>query len=478
MSTSSPSPIDVLKVMDDFDLEIMLLLLQVMQASMHVITTKILVAMGHVKQESTSREKPFVSPRKTFHALSGSLPSIQFRRTFRMHKDSFLKLSDLIESSVGQAVFKSEEWLCSSAPSQEKKKAVSNLGTDALGGILSGELKLAITIRLLAGASYLDVLMIFGISKTSLYNVFHEVNVWIVKTLKFPLTDWIVKKNEEALNHLSEAFSEASGGIFRKCIGALDGIAIKIKAPSYSNIIPDPGNYFCRKGFFALNVQAICDKRRRVIWMSTGHKGSTHDSMAFLDTQLIKVLEENSAWLDEKGYFIVGDSAYPLYCFLLVPFADAAPQSPEDAFNFWLSNSRINIECTFGEIIMRWGIFWRKLLFNIEDVGNVITAAALLHNFLVDERELDAGLNAEEVHYFSTFSLREQDDRANTSTEAPAAVATDNNEPHPGGRPVINQQLLGKRRRDQITQYLYGCGRGRANNGDTNYNQYGQVYFS
>ena len=58
MSTSSPSPIDVLKVMDDFDLEIMLLLLQVMQASMHVITSKILVAMGHVKKESTSRENP------------------------------------------------------------------------------------------------------------------------------------------------------------------------------------------------------------------------------------------------------------------------------------------------------------------------------------------------------------------------------------------------------------------------------------
>jgi hypothetical protein len=78
----------------------------------------------------------------------------------------------------------------------------------------------------------MDVLLIFGISKTSLYIVFHEVDVWIVKTLKFPLTDWIVGKNEEALNLLSEAFLEASGGIFRKCIGALDGIAIKVKAPS------------------------------------------------------------------------------------------------------------------------------------------------------------------------------------------------------------------------------------------------------
>ena len=76
-------------------------------------------------------------------------------------------------------------------------------------------------------------------------------------------------------------------------------------------MIQDPGNYFCRKGFYAHNVQAICDKRRRVIWTSTGHKGSTHDSTAFMETQLFELLEENADWLEDKGYFIVGDSAYP-----------------------------------------------------------------------------------------------------------------------------------------------------------------------
>ena len=91
--------------------------------------------------------------------------------------------------------------------------------------------------------------MIFGVLTVSLYNIFHEVNSWIVLTFRFPLNEWITTKNEEALNWVAKSFSEASGGIFRNCIGALDRVAILIKAPLYSDIIPDPGNYFCGKGF-------------------------------------------------------------------------------------------------------------------------------------------------------------------------------------------------------------------------------------
>ena len=81
-----------------------------------------------------------------------------------------------------------------------------------------------------------------------------------------------------------------------------------------------------------------------------------------METQLYRILEENSHWLEDKAYFLVGDSAYPLMGHMMVPYADAKAASPEDAFNFWLSNSRFQIECTFGEIVMRSGILWRKLL--------------------------------------------------------------------------------------------------------------------
>ena len=46
----------------------------------------------------------------------------------------------------------------------------------------------------------------------------------------------------------------------------IDGIAVRIKCPSSTedNVITDPGNYFCRKGFHALNVQGMCDAKKRL----------------------------------------------------------------------------------------------------------------------------------------------------------------------------------------------------------------------
>jgi hypothetical protein len=83
----------------------------------------------------------------------------------------------------------------------------------------------------------------------------------------------------------------------------------KIKRPATSDLIRDPGNYFYRKGFYALNVQTISHKSQHVLWMR-GHKGSPHDSpTASLETQLFKTLDKNSDWLESKGYFLVGDSA-------------------------------------------------------------------------------------------------------------------------------------------------------------------------
>ena len=401
-----------------------------------------------------------------------------------MNRDSFDRLCECIASKVGEDVFKSQEWLISLpglTTTASSTTTRTNCATNALGGIVSGEVKVAVMLRVMAGASYLDLLLTYGISTASVYSVFHEANGWILTTFQFPLVTWVISKDEQALNTVAEGFSSASGGIFQKCIGALDGVAVKIKCPPVSELIGDPGNYFCRKGFYALNVQAICDKSRRVLWLSTGHKGSTHDSTAFMETQLFKILDEHSDWLNEKGYFLVGDSAFPLMGHLLVPHADAKPLSPEDAFNFWLSNSRIQIECTFGEVVMRWGILWRKLLFDIQDVGKVVTAAMLLHNFLIDERESNPSFNVEEAEYFRRFSLRDQDERALVSTEAPSAVATDNNEPHPGGRPnlsMINHQARGKRKRDQLTDELYGRGRGRPMEQRMEYNAYGQVYFT
>ena len=222
-----------------------------------------------------------------------------------MHRYSFDILCECVISKVGESTLQSQEWLLS----HDATKPSTYHATNALGGIVSGEVKIAIMLRVMAGASYLDVMLSYGVSTATVYSVFHKAAAWMPSTFQFPFIKWITLKDEAALNSVVEGFLSASGGVFRKCIGALDGVAIKIKCPVASNLIRDPGNNFCRKGFYALNVQAICDKSRRVLWMSAGHKGSTHDSTAFLETQLFKILKENSDWLHDKGYFLVGDSA-------------------------------------------------------------------------------------------------------------------------------------------------------------------------
>jgi hypothetical protein len=270
-----------------------------------------------------------------------------------------------------------------------------------------------------------------------------------------------------------------------------------------SDVISDPGNYYCRKGFYALNVQAICDKLRRFIWVKTGNKGSTHDSTAFAGTRLNQeLLSKLAEKLRAKGFFLVGDKAYPLLVYLLVPFDNAESMSPEDAFNYWLSNSRIQIECAFGkfqhicsclycvpttlflsvigELIMRWGIFWRTLQFDILKVGHIIKAAMLLHNFIVNERE-SKGFRKEDALFFTEFSLRDQDQRQNETHEMPSVVATDNNEPHPGGRPSVAEAELqeqGEIIRNGLTNTLYGRGLRRPVTDEMRFNQYGQVYFT
>ena len=101
----------------------------------------------------------------------------------------------------------------------------------------------------------------------------------------------LLNKDWPALKEIATDFGARTEGVYNGCMGAIDGIAIRVKCFS-TNDVPDPGNYYCRKGFYALNVQAICDRKKRFLWCSTGHKGGTHDSRAFSETNLYELLDK------------------------------------------------------------------------------------------------------------------------------------------------------------------------------------------
>ncbi len=65
---------------------------------------------------------------------------------FRMPRISFAFLCDDIRSKVGEDVFKAHEYLVS-----RESRPMTDAASRALGGVLSGEVKVAMTLRIRQG---------------------------------------------------------------------------------------------------------------------------------------------------------------------------------------------------------------------------------------------------------------------------------------------------------------------------------------
>ena len=83
----------------------------------------------------------------------------------------------------------------------------------------------------------------------------------------------------------------------------------------------------------------------------------------------------------------------------------------EDAFNFWFSNNQIQIECTFGKIVMHLVMLWRRMSFEFQYMDKILKVVCLLHNYLVDNRDD----NYDKSEYFKHFS-QENIDKMFTNT--------------------------------------------------------------
>ena len=87
---------------------------------------------------------------------------------FRMETRTFYKLSTAIKTAVGNGLYKSEHNFTRVAHDQT---VVAN---NYHGGLLYGELKLALMLHRLAGSSYLDLCSLFCVVSTSTHDVLHE----------------------------------------------------------------------------------------------------------------------------------------------------------------------------------------------------------------------------------------------------------------------------------------------------------------
>lgn len=328
--------------------------------------------------------------RRSWAVFQHNLTDRQFRRYFRMERECFHYLCERIIENAGEGDFKSEDFL----------RDLKNGNTDAkflhahehtTGGFVCGEVKLALTLRLLAGGSYLDLALLFEVGFSTAYEIFHKViKDWILDDRLVKINGIDYCEDDERMSKVALDFATASNGILNSCIGAIDGWIVKIRKPSITKDLfnmSEPGTYFSRKGFYGINVQAIVDRKKHILYRNIINRGAEHDSTAFKNSTFYTWLMDNWKSLAEKGFYFIGDSAYAIKSFVVTPFDNAVHGTPEDNFNFFHSSSRISVECTFGEIDLRWGILWRPLQFRLKHNVNIIDACMRLHNLIVDRRE-------------------------------------------------------------------------------------------
>ena len=146
--------------------------------------------------------------------------------------------------------------------------------------------------------------------------VFYEVTQWIHESFSFDYDVHDLSKLQE----ISNGFAKFSGHALEGCIGAIDGLALHFRCPAERDGVSDPGNYYCHKGFHALNVQAVVNSRKKFLFASPSHVGNANDARAWSETPLSDVLEEIEEVLLQHRLWLAGDSAYPLRTFLMTPY--------------------------------------------------------------------------------------------------------------------------------------------------------------
>lgn len=103
------------------------------------------------------------------------------------------------------------------------------------GSVVTSEIRLACTLRLFAGGSVHDQMMLFGLARATVYDVFHSTVDTILAKLSMP---GLPIHDDDALSELAYGFgtSRCIPNSLYGCVAALDGIAIEICKPRNSDV--------------------------------------------------------------------------------------------------------------------------------------------------------------------------------------------------------------------------------------------------
>ena len=293
-----------------------------------------------------------------------------FRRRFKMSRDKFEYIVEILRSKI------------------EPTSAVGIARAIASSGsIVPAELRLAATLRILGGGSYLDAGDLYAIEPTS-----------IMKTTVWPLLEALAASDDPQLDNIlfpfdderqlrrhEATFAKDGGRHFPGTVAAGDGCALGIEQPSGREVGDNVKDHHTRKYEWAYGFLLFCDGHNRIMSVEATHVASAHDAAMYDISGVHRSIMDGK--LPSWAHVLL-DSAFACTEQELVPWPPTKNgiSGDKDAFNWRLSAQRQAVERTFGIMYMRWGILWRPLRVNFDRLRLLLLCLCRLHNYCMQDR--------------------------------------------------------------------------------------------
>jgi hypothetical protein len=275
----------------------------------------------------------------------------QFKRHFRMTRDSFDRLYD--ELYVGQ-------------PQQ-----VNAFDDQFRLGLFLFRMATKMGCRELSEQ--------FSVAQSSVSRITNEVAHEVVQRLnaryiRFPTT-------LQELFTISQGWEAKSG--FPHVIGAIDGTHIDLDRCPVENGV----SYYSRKQRYGIAMQGVVNHLGIFTSVDIGWPASVHDWRIFENSDFSVYMEEfiGKERKDHPSHrwYVLGDSAYQQSMWMMQPYSQAEEivGSFERSFNIAHAKARVEVENAFG----RFKVRWRRM--QCLDTTDVVTgcewihACVVLHNF-------------------------------------------------------------------------------------------------
>jgi hypothetical protein len=414
-----------------------------------------------------------------------------FKRQFRLTRPDFFLLEATIMEYMEMSGYDFEQH--------------TRYATRSSGSPILLELRLYITLRILSGASYLDMIW-YGVEIKTVPVIFWKTICEIdaaLDNINFPTDEVGIRQvvdNWAAKRRDRHGFTTNMGTAL-----AVDGFVIETVKPDAKDLNgQEVSCYRNRKGVWGLISQVGCDANAKIRYVQTDWPGATNDLSCFRESPLFLFLksQDSPSWMH-----IVADEAYaPLSVEcggrILTPYSqhqlnsakqkdwqnlqdwedriandpDVSVDKPIEeywkmrAYNHELSSERITIERVLGMVVRRFGMLWRPIEYNLAKVPTIFRVMCKLHNLCMDRWMIDNPAGARLGNYPSSMPFSSDSNLWHTFD---ISVGLDDVFEQPTDEVIIERlenryESLGDRRRayasrniplrESLTEELYSLG--------------------